>query len=106
MGFVLDGDGIACIDLDHCLDGGVVAPWAQRILDRAPGCYTEVSPGGDGLHVWGFASVPQGRVVSTPDGGKAEIYGWGRYITISARSFGDTPSRLGDLTGLVSELTA
>lgn len=104
VGFVLNGDGIACVDLDHCIKGGVLAPWAQRLVDRAPGAYVEVSPSGDGLHLWGFASVPQGRVVSTPDGGKAEVYGWGRYITVTSRKWGDTPSRLGDLSALVGEL--
>jgi primase-polymerase (primpol)-like protein len=106
MGFVLNGDGISCVDLDHCIVDGVLAPWAQRIVDRAPGCYVERSPSGDGLHIWGYASVPQGRVVSTPGGGKAEVYGWGRYLTVTSRPWGDTPSRLGDLTGLVSELIA
>lgn len=106
MGFVLDGDGVACIDLDHCLTGGVLEPWAARLVERAGDTYVEVSPSGDGLHIWGFASVPQGRVVATPDGGKAEVYGWGRYITVTSRPWGDTPARLGDLTALVGELIA
>ena len=43
VGFVLNGDGIACLDLDHCLVDGKPAAWAQRILDRVPATYVEVS---------------------------------------------------------------
>lgn len=104
VGFVLNGDGIVCIDLDHCLDGGELAPWAQRIVDAAGGAYCEVSPSGHGLHLWGRAELACGRVVSVPGGGKAEIYPNGRYITITSAPYGDTPSELGDLTGLIGEL--
>ena len=32
VGYVLaEGDGIVCIDLDHCLDDGKLAPWARTI---------------------------------------------------------------------------
>ena len=54
-GFVLNGDGIVCIDLDHCLTGRVLEPWAADILAACPGTYIEVSPSGDGLHIWGRA---------------------------------------------------
>jgi primase-polymerase (primpol)-like protein len=104
LGFVLNGDGIVCIDLDHCVDAGVLAPWARRIVDAAPGAYVEVSPSGHGLHVWGRADLAAGRVISVPGGGKAEIYPNGRYITVTSRPVGDTPSVLGDLSALVGEL--
>lgn len=105
LGFVLDGDGIACIDLDGCLTDGVLAPWARRIVERAPGAFVEVSVSGRGLHIWGYASVPHGRVVATPDGGKAEIYGWGRYIAVTGNAFEGSPAVLGNLNDLVAELT-
>ncbi|MGW1998139.1 hypothetical protein [Embleya sp. NPDC001921] len=103
-GFVLNGDGIVCIDLDHCWSGGVLAPWAQRIVDRAGSTWMEVSPSGDGLHIWGRASMTSGRVVNTPGGGKAEVYPSGRYITVTHRRFGDTPAVLGDLAEVIGEL--
>lgn len=106
MGFVLDGDGIVCIDLDHCLDGDVLAPWARAVVGAAGGTYVEVSPSGTGVHIWGRAELAHGRVVHLPGGGKAEVYPNGRYITVTSRRFGDTPSVLGDLTGLVGELIA
>ncbi|MFE5332939.1 DNA primase [Embleya sp. NPDC056575] len=103
-GFVLNGDGIVCIDLDHCLTGNVLAPWAQRIVDRAGSTFVEISPSGDGLHIWGRAQLTSGRVVNTADGGKAEVYGNGRYITVTHRRFGNTPAVLGDLADVIGEL--
>lgn len=92
LGFVL-GDGIACLDLDHCLDArGRVAAWAVRILDSVPGAYVEVSPGGDGLHVWGTAPPGKGSRRSG-----VEAYSAGRFITVTRRVF-----RAGDLVDLSS----
>lgn len=106
MGFVLNGDGIVCIDLDHCLADGELAPWAGRVVEAAKGSYVEVSPSGTGVHIWGRAEMACGRMVHLPGGGKAEVYPDGRYITVTSQRWGDTPSLLGDLTGLVGELIA
>lgn len=35
IGFVL-GDGVGCIDLDHCIVNGELQGWARDILDRCP----------------------------------------------------------------------
>src|SRR5690606_24712086 len=45
IGFVL-GDGVACLDLDHCLVDGVPNELAREVLARVPGAYVEVSPSG------------------------------------------------------------
>lgn len=105
LGFVLDGDGVACLDLDHCLDDeGTVAGWARNILDAVAGStWVEVSQGGDGLHVWGYGALPHGRRI-TVDGGSAELYGTGRYIAVTGRTFGKAPRRLCDVQPLVDEL--
>ncbi|MEU9470434.1 DNA primase [Streptomyces avermitilis] len=103
LGFVLNGDGIACVDLDHCLAGGGLAPWAQRIVDLAPGCWIERSVSGDGLHVWGYGRLERGRRLSV-DGGSVELYADGRYIAVTGDSWGDTPRRLGDLSVLIDAL--
>ncbi|PRX95585.1 bifunctional DNA primase/polymerase [Allonocardiopsis opalescens] len=100
-GFVLDGDGIVCIDLDDCLDaGGALSPLATALLRRCPPTYVEVSPSGRGLHVWGRGEVARGRRLRR-GGGKAEIYGAGRYITVTGRPHGGAPSVLGDLSGVI-----
>ncbi|MGW2708061.1 bifunctional DNA primase/polymerase [Streptomyces sp. NPDC001356] len=105
LGFVLDGDGIVCLDLDHCLDGDQVDPWAQRVLDAAGPTWVEVSASGDGLHVWGRGALPggAGRRVRVGDG-TVEAYDRGRYIAVTGRTWGGTPRRLGDVQHVIDSL--
>ncbi|MFF7171105.1 bifunctional DNA primase/polymerase [Streptomyces pseudovenezuelae] len=104
LGFVLDGDGIVCLDLDHCVDTeGAVAGWAQGVLDAAGDTWVEISASGDGLHVWGHGVLPHGRRI-TVGGGSVELYGTGRYIAVTGRTFGGTPRSLCDLQHLIDEL--
>lgn len=96
-GFVLNGDGVVCLDLDHCLsEAGVLTEGAARLLALLPPTYVEVSPSGDGLHVWGRGVIDGGRVVSLA-GQRVEVYGAGRYLTVTAQPFGSSPSSLGNL---------
>ena len=101
LGFVLsNADRIVCIDLDHCLDGkGSALPWATDLLADLPSTYIEVSPSGDGLHVWGFADVTKGR---RTDG--VEVYGTGRYITVTARRWHHSTTTFADLGIWISRL--
>jgi primase-polymerase (primpol)-like protein len=108
-GFVLsDEDDVVCLDLDHCMNPltGQLAPWAAAILRDAGATYVEVSPSGDGLHIWGRANVRQGRRIRRPDGTAVEVYGTGRYIAMTGRRHGSSPSILGDLSSLVARLVA
>lgn len=96
-GFVLGG-GIGCIDLDHCLIDGVPTRAAVEFLAGLPSTYVEVSPGGDGLHVWGL--LPEGPgTVRTVDGLSIETYSVGRYITFTGKAFTGSVPHLGVLTG-------
>ncbi len=109
LGFVLsDVDDVVCLDLDHCLNPltGRLAPWAAAILRDAGTTYVEVSPSGDGLHIWGRADVRQGRRIRRPDGTAVEIYGTGRYIAMTGRRHGSAPSILADISAVVTRLTA
>ena len=99
LGFVLNGDGIACVDLDHCITDGVLEPWAQEILDRTPATYVEVSPSGTGLHIFGFATVGAGRRM-----GNVEFYDRGRYMTVTGKRWGKAPRDLVDISGLIASL--
>lgn len=83
VGFVL-GEGIGCIDLDHCISGGVVAGWAQEILDANKGTYTEVSMSGEGLHIFGLLEEAPGRVHKR-QGRSVEVYSRERYIALTGR---------------------
>jgi len=85
LGFALNGDGVICVDLDNAInDAGRIKPWAKKILLLMPDTYVEVSPSGKGLHVWGFGSVTLGRRWEYADGG-VEIYGTGRYMTVTGK---------------------
>lgn len=103
-GFVLNGDGVVCIDLDDCLDGGRPKPWAEQLLAQMPKTYTEVSPSGSGLHVWGTGNVVKGRIVKVGGSGRLELYGRGRYMTVTGRRFRKSPARLADLGDFIASL--
>lgn len=102
LGFAL-GDGVGCIDLDHAIVDGVVEPWAQAILDAAPETFVEVSQSEEGIHIFGRLAEGPGRNLRS-SGRSVEVYSAGRYIAVTGRRFGDAPSRLADLGGLVSSL--
>jgi primase-polymerase (primpol)-like protein len=101
-GFVLGG-GIVCVDLDHCVrPDGSLTPWAAALLAQCPPTWVEVSPSGTGLHVWGRGDVPRGRCIR--DGRSIEVYGGGRYITVTGRRWGSSPATLADLGPVLAGL--
>lgn len=99
LGFVLTGDGIACIDLDHCIVDGVLQDWAQDIVAQCRGTYIEVSMSGTGLHIFGYATVGTGR---RRDG--VEVYDRGRYIAVTGRRWRRAPVNLVDISCVVASL--
>ena len=103
LGFVLNGDGIVCIDIDHCIEHGRPARWASDFLATLPNTYVETSPSGDGLHIWGTADLGfTGRRIKIA-GGEVEVYSNLRYLTVTGNAI--TPTRhLGDLTKAVAAL--
>ena len=85
IGFVFcNADPFVGIDLDDCRDpeSGEVAPWAQNIIDRVQEGYVEISPSGEGVHIIVEGSVRDGGMGK----GKVEMYGRGRFFTITGRS--------------------
>lgn len=51
VGYLMTGPhGLVAVDLDHCVDGGEMAPWAAEVVAKLDS-YTEVSPSGHGLRV-------------------------------------------------------
>lgn len=95
-GFVL-GEGIGAIDLDHCLIDGELTPAAERFFAGLPPTYIEVSPSGDGLHVFGY--LPEGRGTKRViDGLSVETYSMGRYMTVTGRVFRGSAAKLNDLS--------
>lgn len=81
---VMLGDGLGCLDLDHCLDGDVLAGWARERMDalRVPVLFIERSVSGAGLHV--FTAEPEGRSVQ---GGWGGHYRHSRFIRVTGARF-------------------
>lgn len=83
------GGGLACLDLDHCLTDGALAPWAVEAIGQLPAdsiIYSERSMSGDGLHVFfrGAEAPGRRRVV---DGGAVEVYSRARFIATTGDRF-------------------
>lgn len=90
LGFVLNGDGIMCIDLDYCVVDGEPNQLALDFIESLPETYIEFSPSGDGLHIWGFGSMEKGsrQIIN---GLHIEQYASGRYMTITNKPFMKAP---------------
>lgn len=101
VGFVLsDVDRIVCVDVDDCLDDrGRLRDWARDILADVPSTFIEVSPSKRGLHVWGFGDVVKGRRM---DG--VEIYGSGRYITVTGKRWRHSVGTFSELGSWIDRL--
>lgn len=90
IGFVFTREaGIVGIDFDHCRNPKT-GEWDANVLKLAlaVGSYTEISPSGDGLHVFTFGSIPGNRNRR----GNVEIYEHGRYFTVTGNHLDGTPT--------------
>jgi len=111
IGFVLTGsDGIGGVDLDHVRDPdtGELHPQALALIERFAS-YTEVSPSGTGLRIFGWAPrLPKG-CAGLYHGIKVECYSAGRYLTVTGHRLGDHSvlSPIGEvLTSVAHALTS
>jgi putative DNA primase/helicase len=90
------GDGYVALDLDNSRNPhtGVIAPWAQAIVDAFP-TYWEISPSGSGLRgILRGALSPRDPAAPDSTGrkmGNIEIYDRGRYVTITGHHLPGTP---------------
>lgn len=93
ISFVMtDLQGLVGIDLDNCVAGGQLAPWAADLVKRARS-YAELSPSGTGVHIFvrgSLASVDgcDGQdwqhAISPDTDERIEVYGGGgRHITVT-----------------------
>lgn len=101
VGFVFAADDpFVGVDLDHCRDAetGEIEQWAQEIVDRLDS-YTEVSPSGEGLHIFVRGVLPEGQRRKD----KVEMYDQARYFTVTGDHVEGTPTTIVDRT---SELVA
>lgn len=73
------------LDLDHVLHDGVLDEEYRWVVDAA-GTYTEVSPSGDGLHLYFRGSKPAGAERCRR--GPVEMYDHDRFFTVTGVPFG------------------
>src|SRR5712692_386996 len=94
IGFMLSHSPFSGLDLDHCIEGGTVQPWAQEII-KAFNTYTEYSPswnmrvGTGGVHLLAEGKPPASKKV-----GNIEIYGEKHYLTITTNHLPGTPTTI------------
>jgi hypothetical protein len=89
---------IACMDLDRVLDGDVLDPRAQNIV-AAFGSFTERSPSGTGLHIFGRGSVPKAI-----KGDQVEVYADARMICVTGHRWPGTPPTLHHVQAVLDRL--
>lgn len=91
IGFVLSGDGLAGIDIDHCVVDGIPQPAAIELLERLNANYVEISPSGTGLRAFGYAeNLPSGCNGIHKDL-KVEVYTTERYLTLTGKTIKAKP---------------
>lgn len=99
LAYALDGkDGIACIDLDHCVgDDGKRSALADEVLSKCGKTYIESSVSGKGIHVFGKTKGMDLRSFSKD--GDMEFYKDGHFIAMTGDGVGfydlesfDTPA--------------
>jgi hypothetical protein len=80
-----ENDPFCGVDLDDCLDDGILADWAIPIVDKFRGiAFGEISPSGTGLKLITRAKKPNGRCSS---GNGVECYDHARFWTITETHF-------------------
>ena len=95
IGYVLGG-GIGCIDIDDCFDEFGLNLIGHTVLRALPGrTWTEISPSGKGLHVWGLLDEGPGKVQKLYGyKSRIEVYSRDRYITITGQRYKQAPFTL------------
>jgi len=94
IGFMLSHSPFSGIDLDHCIEGGTVQPWAQEIIETLD-TYGEYSPswnkaeGTGGVHL-----LLEGKPSGSKKVGNIEVYGEKHYLTITTNHLPGTPATI------------
>ena len=96
VGFIFaEGGGLFGVDLDGCIADGIIQPWADIIRARFK-TYTEISPSGTGLKMFGIGDIPpdvklRKKVNVPPCTNKTpgiEVYGKLRLFCYTGRAIG------------------
>lgn len=74
-------DNIVFIDLDHCIENGVINEFAMSICRRFKDTYQEISQSGSGIHIFCYGSIDKSLKTE-----KIEIYNHERYVAFTGKS--------------------
>jgi len=85
-------DGLVGVDLDRCVDAGVLEPWAKEVVGRL-GSYTEFSPSGRGVRVFLAGDIAEDWT-NHPQG--LEVYAGhqARFLTVTGHHVAGTPKEV------------
>jgi hypothetical protein len=92
IGLILNGDDdITGIDLDDCIsDADSLSDVAAEIIGYAE-TYAEISPSGEGIRLFALGKVDNAL---TDEASGIEVYGAGRYLTVTGRHIEGTPTEI------------
>lgn len=98
------GEGLCGVDLDHCRDPqtGELEAWAAEVVAELDS-YAEASPSGTGVHVLVTGELPPGGGNRK---GRVEMYGSGRYFTVTGEHLPGTPLTVNDRTDALASVHA
>jgi hypothetical protein len=104
VGFLLtNDDGMTGIDIDHCItDSGSLSDLAAEVIGYGE-TYAEVSPSGAGIRLFARGKIDKAM---KDDALGVEIYGSGRYLTVTGQQIPDTPNRIADAPRTLGRLVA
>jgi hypothetical protein len=104
VGLVLtESGGVRGYDLDSCItDAGSFSDLAAEVIGYAES-YTEISPSGEGIR--GFVLGKVQKALKDDKLG-VELYGNGRFLTVTGRHVPDTPHRIAEAPRTLARLTA
>jgi hypothetical protein len=109
IGYVLTAaDGVAFIDLDHCVDPETreIDGWAAAYVEEAD-TFTEFSQSGAGLHILAGGSLPgTGRHRKDEAGNPVEMYDRERFIAITGDRVPGTPATIEPRQAFIDALYA
>lgn len=83
LGYVLTGDGLVFIDIDHCITAEGLSATAADILHTMGRTFVEISQSGTGLHLFAHGTIP--RSFKNSKNG-VEMYDGGRYCAITGNA--------------------
>ncbi|WP_067925448.1 phage NrS-1 polymerase family protein [Alicyclobacillus shizuokensis] len=90
IGYVFsDDDPYTGVDLDHCTQNGKLTDDAMAIVERL-NSYTELSPSGEGVHIFVRAQLPGTRHRR----GNIEMYDSKRFFTVTGKHMEGTPTTI------------